>query len=568
MKKNLNFTKALLLGAAALFITNIMFAQSLLWEKRYATTGTQDVGIAVHVDGSGNVYTAGSARTSSSDDMILIKYNGSGTQQWVVNYNGSANGRDEGYAIAQDASGYIYVAGTSVQTGQGNDITLIKYNTAGAQQWVQTYSSTGYDAAYDIAINGSNYIYVAGLYNNDAILLRYNTAGALQWAYTYNGTASGLDWFYDIELAPGSNDPNIYLAGVVTMGNSAHDALTVKVNSAGSVQWSRTFNGAGNAQDEGYKIKVDRDEYSYVAGFTTGTSSSYQNGLVLKYNTAGTLQWSATYDGTAYTASTETDQFFSVDLSSTTAANPDIYVTGTVTQGSVNNDYVTCKYNSSGGLVWNITYDGNASNTVSSDDQAYAVVRSANTGKIFVTGLSENTNQELNIVTIRYNPSTGGQEWVGNYNHTVNLTDQPTIYHPLALKYDGCHETDFIYVTGSSEAAANDADIVTLKYGNTGPCTAGSEGRFALAEEYNVPINYGLYPNPFTDFATLRINSETEITNGTLTVYNLFGSVVSAVENISSNQIIIERGNMPSGIYIYRFNSNGNSIVTGKMLIQ
>lgn len=334
--KKLNFTKAILLGAAVCLMTNVMNAQMLHWANRYASTGILDLGYAVHEDGSGNIYTAGQANVNSSDAMVLIKYNPAGTQQWVAPYNGT-NG--VGYAIAQDAAGYIYVAGSSIQTGMGADITLIKYNTAGVAQWAQPaiYGSTGFDVAYDIAITPSNYIYLAGESNGNATLLRYNTAGAFQWAYTYSGTASGSDRFSDLDLPVGYNEPNIYLTGVATMGNGALDALTVKVNSGGSAVWEKTFDGSGGLHDEGYKLKVDRQQYVYVAGRTEGTSSSYQDGLVLKYNNAGTLQWSKTYDGTAYTSSLEADRFYSIDLIRGT--NPDIYVTGMVQQGQFDIDY-------------------------------------------------------------------------------------------------------------------------------------------------------------------------------------------------------------------------------------
>jgi len=74
-------------------------------------------------------------------------------------------------------------------------------------------------------------------------------------------------------------------------------------------------------------------------------------------------------------------------------------------------------------------------------------------------------------------------------------------------------------------------------------------------------------PNPFVESFTVHFDGASE--NGyTFEMYNIAGEVMYRAEHIMSDHIVIERNNMPSGIYMYQV-SNGNEVVhTGKMIAQ
>src|SRR5207244_7925028 len=65
------------------------------------------------------------------------------TQEWVQTYNGSGNGLDISFSVVTDNLGNVYVAGNSSGETSANDITTIKYNSAGQQQWVKRYNEHG-----------------------------------------------------------------------------------------------------------------------------------------------------------------------------------------------------------------------------------------------------------------------------------------------------------------------------------------------------------------------------------------------------------------------------------------
>src|SRR4030095_7026717 len=140
-----------------------------LWASTYSSPGNNwDEGRSVGLDGTGNVYVTGvleySEGKSSTDDWGTIKYDSSGAEQWVRIYNGPANIADEAFSIAVDANGNSYVVGYGHGLTSGSDLTSIKYDTDGVEQWVQAYDGPlhGTDSGFDITLDAQDNVYVVG----------------------------------------------------------------------------------------------------------------------------------------------------------------------------------------------------------------------------------------------------------------------------------------------------------------------------------------------------------------------------------------------------------------------
>lgn len=84
------------------------------WMKTYqAQIPLMDLFPKIYTDRSGNVYIGGTENVTSGNDYdyFLIKYSGTGVQQWMRNYNGPASYEDYGTAIAVDENGDVYITG-------------------------------------------------------------------------------------------------------------------------------------------------------------------------------------------------------------------------------------------------------------------------------------------------------------------------------------------------------------------------------------------------------------------------------------------------------------------------
>src|SRR6266545_2734908 len=153
------------------------------WVARYNGPGNgPDYAWAIAADSAGNVYVTGQSTGSGTGfDYATIKYDASGAEQWVARFNGPGNGEDDAYGIAVDSSGNVYVTGQSTGSGTGFDYATIKYDASGTEQWVARYNGPGNgdDVATAIAVNDSGNVHLTGWRagpgtGNDYATLKYS----------------------------------------------------------------------------------------------------------------------------------------------------------------------------------------------------------------------------------------------------------------------------------------------------------------------------------------------------------------------------------------------------------
>ena len=153
------------------------------WVSRYHAGTASDFGKALAADDAGNVYVIGKVNNDGSDfgdDFTTIKYNANGVEQWVARYNGPDQDNDQANALALDAGGNVYVTGFSSkvsETGSQSDYTTIKYNSAGAEQWIAQYNGPGNnsDIATAIQVDANDNVYITGFSNGNGTEADYAT---------------------------------------------------------------------------------------------------------------------------------------------------------------------------------------------------------------------------------------------------------------------------------------------------------------------------------------------------------------------------------------------------------
>jgi hypothetical protein len=406
------------------------------WVARYDGTGTasnEDNGRAVAVDASGNVYVTGVSEGTDAFgtdfDFLTAKYDASGTLLWAARYDGPGNDHDSPRALALDASGNVYVTGPSVGTGGNFDYATLKYDTNGNLLWGARYSGPGGDDAYDIAVDGSGNVFVTGSSSNatppaptNAVTVAYDSTGALLWTAAYASPGGGSAYTTDLVL---DGAGNVYVTGASQTGGlgTFSDYVTVKYNSVGTQQWAALYNGVLNGSDAASAIGLDSSGNVYVTGTTSGYGGSSPSYLTVKYNSAGTQLWTAGFG---------TGSQFAWDLAVDGSGN--VYVTGT---GG------TVKYNTSGVQQWSV---------IGGDIRAIAL---DSAGNVYVTGFYQPSTTSNDYYTAKYD-SSGNTVWSIGYNGPGSSLDESV---SIALDSSGN-----VYVTGQSFGSGTGRDIATIKY--------------------------------------------------------------------------------------------------------
>lgn len=229
----------------------------LIWSKTYSVSTGSGVFSDVQITSDlGYVAAGGQANLigeNSQTDVFVVKTDAVGDTLWTFQWGTSFNDIIRELYGLDDGS--ILCAGTTYDEFGFQDMLLIKLNSSGELQWLQTYDFEGHDFANSIAVDSQNNILLGG------------------------GSAfTGSDPY---EL------PQI---------------CVVKTDSSGILIWHKIY--GGNKDDNVKRILLDEEDNIYA----TGLSSSYKPpgspggyaGYLKKLNTEGDSIWTRIfYEGTS-----------------------------------------------------------------------------------------------------------------------------------------------------------------------------------------------------------------------------------------------------------------------------
>jgi uncharacterized delta-60 repeat protein len=432
-----------------------------LWERRFDAENRIDEAIALAVDNAENVYVTGKSDGGSTGyDYATIKYDIDGNEQWVKRYNDPENWGDRATALAVDASGNIYVTGVSSNSLTGSDYITIKYDPAGNELWVEParYDGTGTDLATALAVDASGNIYVTGsssiIYsdsNYDYATIKYDTDGNELWVKRYNGPENSVDLARALAVDASGN---VYVTGssLPSSGGSSYDYATIKYDTDGNEQWveAARYNGPGNGLDEAYALAVDVFGNIYVTGFSLSSGPHYDYATI-KYDPDGNQLWVKRYD-----AENRIDKAYDLVVD----ASGNIYVTGGSGVSGTNFDYTTIKYDPDGNELWVGWYTGLGN---SGDSAADLAVDSS--GNVYVTGSSfGGLETGTDYTTIKYDPD-GNALWQRRYNGPGNNLD---LARSIAVDSSGNIYVTGTSFGIDADYGRLDFDYATIKYDPAG----------------------------------------------------------------------------------------------------
>lgn len=275
--------------------SNILYASDYEYQWNKTWGGIYDDYIdtdnAMAIDSSNNIYLVGRIDTTgtSNYNIILIKCDSQGVEQWVKIWDGGAS--DVGHSVMIENTNEIYVVGmTTSYADPDGDMVIIKYDSDGNQQWNFTWGGTELDMARAIVKDSLNNYYIAGEtrsfadVDGDAILVKFDSNWIEQWNVTWGG--SDKDYARSMEI---DSNGHICIVGdsySADPSSGQADVMVLKYDASGTLIWDEEW-GVSWTQ-RGIGIAIDSNNNIYFVGYTIG--SDMKSHLV-KYDTNGNYQW-------------------------------------------------------------------------------------------------------------------------------------------------------------------------------------------------------------------------------------------------------------------------------------
>ena len=320
------------------------------WAEGIGGTGDDEISVVTETSDGG--YIAGGYFSSSivlgngdnltskgSTDGIIIKYNAAGEVEWAEGIGGT--GDDEISVVTETSDGGYIVGGyffsSSIDLGNGislknksstsySDGMIIKYNARGEVEWAEgiggsyndriTSVSETTDGGYIVggyfissSIDLGNEISLTNNGNNDGVIIKYNARGEVEWAEGIGGSYSDR-----ITSVAGTSDGGYIVGGYfysssIDLGNGISltnknsnytDGMIIKYNARGEVEWAE---GIGGSYYEYIESVSETTDGGYIVGgyFRSSsidlgngislTNKGYDDGVIIKYNARGEVEW-------------------------------------------------------------------------------------------------------------------------------------------------------------------------------------------------------------------------------------------------------------------------------------
>jgi hypothetical protein len=219
-----------------------------------------------------------------------------------------------------------------------------------------------------------------------------------------------------------------------------------------AVEWIRKYGSTlSNTGDIGFMLTTDDTGNVYVTGVYNANSSGGGNNFgTIKYDPSGNIVWDTTYNGPGGAGSDDQAYFIAIDDTG------NVYICGISQQVTVGDyDYCTIKYSPSGNPIWINRYDRSGSN-----EDRPGKMKIDKRGNIYVTGYTYNAPTVYDYTTVKYD--TGGNtQWIRHYDGLAGQDD-----YAYALDVD---DSGFVYVSGSEYfGGSGDYYMTTIKYDSLG----------------------------------------------------------------------------------------------------
>lgn len=511
-------------------------------------------------DAAGNTYTSGyvyeriqfGSLPRLHGTMFLVKHDPQGKPVWSYGADCMP------YGFASDSVGNSYVTGFFMDTltlgnntliCQGKkDIFVAKFDSAGNVVWANRAGGIGNhplmppmppiieDEGYSLGIDVAGNCYVGGM------VIASDTAAAM---------------FDTISVFP-----------PVSTLRPTHFNVLAKYNTAGQIQWVKTIN---SSQWLSKVMAVSKHGQCFMSGMFNntinynGTSLASQGDsdiCLASFDSSGNLSWVKSFGGSDmdYGDAIAVDKRGNVFLTGAFSTSANFGSFTLVKSGSPSALFVA-KLDNAGNVLWASQATGLGSSgdsKITLDAAGNSYVCAGFSGTVVIGSQTFTSSGATTDVLVSKWDTTGNPVWAiaaqgGGYDYPQGIALDPA--------------TSACYVAGTYE--------YNLNFGNIGLQT-GQNTNFFMAKLRNTVSgmpesaersNFTVFPNPAQQRFSVQFKNAVVGRKGTFQLYSITGKLVREMEFVNSSQIVVERNELPAGLYLYRIQTGNNKVETGKIVL-
>jgi hypothetical protein len=297
------------LGNADAFIRSYDRTGTFRWEEQFGT-GSWDSALGAATDASGNVYVVGYMTPAGSYQAFLRSYDSAGILRWTDAFG--AGSLTQGRGVATDASGNVYIVGDTDgelhgDTEGGQDVFVRSYDSEGGLRWSHQFGTSSGDFGYGVATDASGNVYIVGTTDDafesftnagheDVFVRSYDSSGEYRWTVQF-----GTDGEDEGNAIAVDSSGNVYVVGAVEgvlegvlEGTTAGGGYVRSYDSDGVFRWTHQFRSSSSSRDSASGVTTDESGNVFVTGYTY--DGDYSSASLRSYDSNGTLRWERQFD--------------------------------------------------------------------------------------------------------------------------------------------------------------------------------------------------------------------------------------------------------------------------------
>ncbi len=215
------------------------------WLKEYGTRNS--VVNAIRPTTDGGYIAVGNMLPPGRSVLWLLKLQADGTVEWSRTYAGKYD--LYGIDVDPDGAGGYYVLGEENSTKDFEDLVIMRIDSSGGIEWGKVMGTMENDWPHSLArtfdggciVVGTTRAYPAAENAPQGWLLKMDRDGKVEWQRKYPYLASDL-----LRVRQMADGGYIACGAIWGVSTGGWEAWTVKLDSAGKIEWDETFERSGD----------------------------------------------------------------------------------------------------------------------------------------------------------------------------------------------------------------------------------------------------------------------------------------------------------------------------------